>query len=254
MTTIQAILFALAVTVWGNYINSFHFLLWLGVFPVTGGFISGLILGDPLTGLIAGGFIQIAYFGWVTVGGTLPSNQFLAGYFGTALVIMSGADPQTAPALAIPIGLLGVLLHQAQMTINSFFVHQGDKFAETGNFKGISFMQTVAPLLLNALLYGVPAFLLIQYGSGVVETTFQSIPGWLVNGLTIVGSMMPALGIAMLLYYMGKTRFIPYFLIGFFMTKYFELSVNAIAIFGFLIATLYYLSRINRGENVTNGE
>ncbi len=59
-------------------------ILWLGVFPLTGGLISGLILGDPLTGLIAGGFIQITYFGWVTVGGTLPSNQFLAGYFGTA--------------------------------------------------------------------------------------------------------------------------------------------------------------------------
>jgi mannose/fructose/N-acetylgalactosamine-specific phosphotransferase system component IIC len=253
MTTFQAILFAAAVTIWGNFINSPQMILWLGVFPLTGGLISGLILGDPLTGLIAGGFIQITYFGWVTVGGTLPSNQFLAGYFGTALVIMSGASPETAPALAIPIGLLGALLHQTQMTVNSLFVHRGDKYAETGNFKGIVFMQAIAPVLLNILLYGVPAFLLIKFGSGIIETSFQNIPEWLVNGLTYVGAIMPALGIGMLLYNMGKTHIIPFFFIGFLLTKSLGLSTNVIAALGILVALIYYFSRM-RSEGVTQNE
>ena len=252
MSTLQAVLFALVTTIWGNFINAPNVLIFTGVTPLAGGLITGLVLGDPMTGLVAGGFIQVAYLGWVSAGGALPSNMFLAGYFGTALTIMAGADPTTAPAFAIPIGLLGILVHQAQMTINAFFVHQGDKFAEKGNTKGIVLMQTVAPLILNLILYGVPAFLLIQFGSDIVETTFQQIPGWLVDGLSFTGAMMPALGIAMLLYYMGKKYVLPFFFLGFFMVVYLNLGLNAMAIFGILIALVYYLQKTREGA-LNNG-
>jgi mannose/fructose/N-acetylgalactosamine-specific phosphotransferase system component IIC len=244
---LQAILFALAVTLWGNFINSPYFVSFLGMMPLTAGVITGVILGEPETGLIAGGFIQVAYLGWVSAGGALPSNMFLAGYYGVALTILAGADPETAPALAIPVGLLGVFVHQAQMTINAFFVHRADRYAEEGNFRGIQMMNAVAPLVLNLILYGIPSFFLVQLGADVAPDIFESIPPWLVDGLNIVGSLMPALGIAMLLNYMGKKHLMPFFFIGFFMVVYLGLSLNAVAVFGALVAIFYYFSKMREG-------
>ena len=246
MGVMPALLFAICVTIWGTYISAPATIAFAGVVPLTGGLITGLILGGPLNGLIAGGYISMAYLGWVTVGGTLPSNQYLAGYFGTALTIMAAADPATAPALAIPIGLIGTLGHQAQMTVNSLFVHQGDKYAAQGNTKGIFIMQAIAPLALNAVLYGVPAFLLIMYGSGVADL-FQQIPDKLVTGLSYTGAIMPALGIAMLLYYMNKKYLLPYFAIGFFAVKYLNLGLMSMALFGGFIAIIYFTQQVKRG-------
>lgn len=249
---LQAILFALAVTIFGNLINPPHWISWLGLFPLTSGVITGAILGDVQTGLVAGGYIQLAYLGWVSAGGALPSNMFLAGYFGVALTILGKQDPTLAPSLAVPVGLLGVFLHQAQMTINAFFVHRGDKCAAEGDFKGIAFLQTVAPVLLNLVLYGVPAFLLVFYGGNLADQIFSAIPEWLVNGLSLVGSIMPALGIGMLLNYMGKKEYIPFFFIGYFLVVYLSLNLMAIAVFGAFIALFYYY-QATKERKVANG-
>lgn len=249
---LKALLFALAVTIFGNFINPPQWISWLGIFPLTSGVITGAILGDVTTGLIAGGYVQLAYLGWVSAGGALPSNMFLAGYFAVALTILGKQDPTLAPSLAVPVGLLGVGLHQAQMTINALFVHQGDKYAEEGNFRGITMMQIVAPMLLNLVLYGVPAFLLIYFGGNVADQIFGAIPEPLVNGLSLVGVLMPALGIAMLINAMGKKQYVPFFFIGYFLLVYFQLNLMAIAIFGFLIALFYYFQKTTVKE-VTNG-
>ena len=42
----------------------------------------------------------------------MPSNTIVAGIFGTALTIMSGADPKMAVTFAIPFSMLGLLLNQ----------------------------------------------------------------------------------------------------------------------------------------------
>jgi mannose/fructose/N-acetylgalactosamine-specific phosphotransferase system component IIC len=215
--------------------------------PLTAGVITGAILGDLNTGLIAGGYIQLAYLGWVSAGGALPSNMFLAGYYGVALTILAGADPTTAPALAVPVGLLGIFVHQAQMTLNAFFVHQADRYAENGNFRGITLMNAVAPIILNVIIYGIPSFLLVFWGADLASNIFESIPEWLVNGLNLVGALMPALGIGMLLNYMGRTKLMPFFFIGFFMVVYLGLGLNSVAVFGILIALFYYYQRTQEG-------
>ena len=252
MLLLQAILFALAVTLFGNYINSPNWIGFAGFFPLTSGVITGAILGDIQTGLVAGGFVQLAYLGWVSAGGTLPSNMYVAGYFAVAMTILGKQDPSIAPSLAVPVGLLGIFLHQAQMTINAIFVHRGDKAVEKCDFKKITFFQTIAPLILNLVLYGIPAFLLIFYGGSLAEEIFEVIPEWLVNGLSLVGSMMPALGIAMLLNFMGRKEFIPFFFIGYFLVIYLNLNLMAIAIFGIFITIFYYYQTIKEKE-VANG-
>lgn len=54
------------------------------------------------------------------------------------------------------------------------------------------------------LLYGVPAFAMIMFGSSWAQSMLNAVPESIINALEVVGGIMPALGIAMLLNYLGK--------------------------------------------------
>mgnify|MGYP002300253626 FL=1 len=58
------------------------------------------------------------------------------------------------------------------------------------------------------------------------------------TGLTVMGGGLPALGFAMTIFVIGKNKYIPLFIIAFYMVKFFELSVVGAAIFGVCIALL----------------
>lgn len=89
------------------------------VYPLTTGTLVGVFMGDPMTGMLAGANIQLIYLGWISAGGTMPSNTIVAGIFGTAMTILSGADPTMAVTFAIPFSMLGLLQNQVYMTTNA---------------------------------------------------------------------------------------------------------------------------------------
>ncbi|MCJ0574853.1 PTS sugar transporter subunit IIC, partial [Enterococcus cecorum] len=64
------------------------------------------------------------------------------------------------------------------------------------------------------------------------------IPKWIMNGLTVMGGVLPALGFATTIFIIGKKQYIPLFIIGFFAVKYFELPIMGAAIFGTCIALM----------------
>jgi len=55
--------------------------------PLVAGALVGLILGDPAGGARVGAEINLAYVGFIAVGGALPSDIALAGYVGAALAL-----------------------------------------------------------------------------------------------------------------------------------------------------------------------
>ena len=190
------------------------------VYPLTTGTLVGVFMGEPMTGMIAGATIQLIYLGWISAGGTMPSNTIVAGIFGTALTIMSGADPKMAVTFAIPFSMLGLLLNQVYMTVNAAWIHQADKLLEKGNIKGVRIMNYLPSFCMALLLYGVPVFAMIMFGSDWSQSMLNAIPGSIINALEVVGGIMPALGIAMLLNYLGKKTLMPWFFAGFFLTEY----------------------------------
>lgn len=218
------------------------------VYPLTTGILTGLFMGDPMTGMLAGANIQLIYLGWISAGGTMPSNTIVAGIFGTAMVILSGADPSLAVTFAIPFSMLGLLLNQIYMTVNSLWIHQADKYVEKGYLKGIWLMNFVPSFFMAFILYGIPAFLLVTSGEKWGTTLIEMIPESLVSALQVVGGIMPALGIAMLLNYLGKKKLIPYFFAGFFLTQYLGLDIMAIAIFAAIISILIFIGQQQKGE------
>ena len=221
------------------------------VYPLTTGTLVGVFMGDPMTGMLAGANIQLIYLGWISAGGTMPSNTIVAGIFGTAMTILSGADPTMAVTFAIPFSMLGLLQNQVYMTTNAAWIHQADKMLEKGNLRGVRLMNFLPSFCMAFLLYGVPAFAMVMFGSGWAESLINAVPENVISALQVVGGIMPALGIAMLLNYLGKKTLIPWFFGGFFLTVYSGLGLTAVSIFSAIIALILYL---NQGKSAEQTE
>lgn len=217
-------------------------------YPLTTGLLVGLFMGNPMLGMVSGATIQLVYLGWINTGGVMPSNTMVAGIFGTALTILSGASPKLAVTFAVPFSLIGLLMVEIYQSVNSFWVHRADAELTKGNVKAIRFLNYVPSLVVAIIVYGIPAFCLVFFGQGWAQGMLNMIPKSLTTALEVVGALMPALGIAMLLNYLGKKSLIPYFFIGFFLTAYLKLQIMAIAIFAGLLAYLLY---INQKSDVT---
>lgn len=236
---IQGVLIGLIATLGDGWVC--HPITWPMMYPILSGWAVGLILGNPLAGAAAGAYINLAYLGFVSAGGSMPGNMMIAGVYGTALTLLAGADPELAPTLAVPLGLFGIAVWNLQMTINAAWVHRADRYAEEGNWKGVMLMNFVPPQIVVFLLNGAPAILLMLAGPEFFQSLLGQIPQGIVDALGVVGGLMPALGIAMLLNYLGKPKLMPIFFIGFFASLYLDLNIMALAIFGGLIGLFVYL-------------
>ena len=156
------------------------------VYPLTTGTLVGVFMGDPMTGMLAGANIQLIYLGWISAGGTMPSNTIVAGIFGTAMTILSGADPTMAVTFAIPFSMLGLLQNQVYMTTNAAWIHQADKMLEKGNLRGVRLMNFLPSFCMAFLLYGVPAFAMVMFGSGWAESLINAVPENVISALQVV--------------------------------------------------------------------
>ncbi|AIS09964.1 PTS system, sorbose-specific IID component [Lactobacillus sp. wkB8] len=215
-------------------------------YPLTTGLLVGIFMGNPMLGMLSGATIQLVYLGWINTGGVMPSNTMVAGIFGTALTILSGANPKLAVTFAVPFSLIGLLMVEIYQSVNSFWVHRADAELAKGNVKAIRFLNYVPSFIVSLIVYGIPAFCLVYFGKGWAQSMLRMIPKSLTTALEVVGAIMPALGIAMLLNYLGKKSLVPYFFIGFFLTAYLKLEIMAIAIFAGLLAYLLYINEKSR--------
>lgn len=100
-------------------------------------YICGVILGDVTAGVLCGVAVQAIFIGQITPGGAVPSDLNLAAYIGIPLAIVAGGSAEMAVALAIPVGALGVALHNFTMTFNAIWPHRADKCAVAGDARGI---------------------------------------------------------------------------------------------------------------------
>lgn len=237
MNFISAVLVAIIATCSTWWFSHTITRTWL--YPLWSGFLVGIAMGKPIDGMMIGAAINLPYVGFITAGGSMPGNPMFAGPVGTALAIASGLDTATATTVGVILGSVSILTWNAYMTINALWVHMADKYAAQGNLKMVRFLNYVPSFFVSLLFNGVPAFFVVLYGS-VFGEWLQNFPIAIVNAFEVVGALMPALGIAMLLNYIGKKKVLPFFFAGFFMTIYFQLDTMAIAIIAAIIGIVIY--------------
>ncbi|PXZ05861.1 PTS mannose/fructose/sorbose/N-acetylgalactosamine transporter subunit IIC [Gilliamella apicola] len=213
-----------------------HLITRTWMYPIVSGFLVALALGEPIEGMKAAAYINLAYLGWMTVGGTMPGNLPVASVFGTAMTILSKANPSTAVVFALPFSLLGILSWQVSMSINAIWVNKAEAFLNRGNITGMRMMNYVPSFFVALILNGFPAFILVYFGAEYMQDFLKHIPNHLVSAFEVVGGIMPALGIAMLVSFLGKKHLMPYFFLGFFVVAYLKIDIMGLAIFAAIAA------------------
>ena len=220
--------------------------------PIVAGFLTGLVMGDPVTGTIIGATINLIYLGHLNVGGSMPSDMAVAGYIGTALAIATNVSTEVALAIAVPLGLLGTIWWVGKMTINSFFVHWADSYAAKGDEKGVMLMNWLPSAVMMLVFKVIVALVILMAGVPLMERFLNVVQGTnILHALEVVGGLLPALGIGLNLRAILKSETMPFLLIGFLLVAYFQISIVGVAMFGLVFALIYM--QMNQKEDASYG-
>ncbi|WP_273398780.1 PTS mannose/fructose/sorbose/N-acetylgalactosamine transporter subunit IIC [Traorella massiliensis] len=247
MSIIQAILVGLVYYCGSSF--------WLnGYLTITRPFVAatlvGVIMGDPTKGAIIGANIQMIYMGWMSVGGSQPTDACLAGTLATAFAIGSGLDTNVALAMAAPLGLIGSIVWIGRNTMNVFVLHLADKIAAKGKWKQLTIVNTFVPQIILLCITFVPVSLAAYFGVSAVSGIINYISDNVLGILSNIGGVLPAVGIALNMKVIMKKSLVPYFFFGFFLSAYFNLSLVGIAAVFIGVAALYMFNQEANREGI----
>lgn len=237
------------------------FLGWFGVYdslntklgtfePVIAGFITGLIMGDVKIGLAVGGTLQLMMMGVHNYGGSTIPDYMCACIISVAFAIVNDEGVEFAIALAIPIGVLLMQLDVLARFLNTFILHRAEKYCENYEFRKVEICNLLG-IIPWGLSRGLPIFLALFFGSGLVEAILDIAPEWLMNGFSVAGSIIPALGIAILLRYLPIKNYYGYLIIGFVLSSFLGLPVIGAALVGAALALIQYTNLGNQQDEVS---
>lgn len=192
--------------------------------PLVGGLVCGLILGDITTGILVGCAMQVVYIALVTPGGTVSADVRAVSYIGIPLAMAAlssyGLDAATSEGTALAtsfgtmVGTLGTVLFYGTATINLVWQHIGWKAVEKRQYKKLYLVDMGLPWISHLICSFIPTVIMCKLGADVVEMIKTALPmdGLAMKTLFTVGSLLPCVGIAILLKQIVKkmTDFIPF--------------------------------------------
>lgn len=241
---LQAVLVAIISTISGWWFSHLITRTWL--YPIWNGFLVALVMGEPIEGMKIAAAINLPLVGFVTAGGSMPSNAQFAGSVGTALAIAAykangSMTVEQCVAISTIVGGFGTFVWTAYMTINANWVHLADKYLAEGNIGMVRVMNYVPSCIVSIVLNGIPGYCAVVYGEAF-GNVLANFPAWIQFALTFAGGILPALGIAMLLNYLAKPKLMPYFFAGFALSAFFGLTSMEIVVVGVIVAAIVYLA------------
>ncbi len=192
--------------------------------PLVGGLVCGLILGDITTGILVGCAMQVVYIALVTPGGTVSADVRAVSYIGIPLAMAAlssyGLDAATSEGTALAtsfgtmVGTLGTVLFYGTATINLVWQHMGWRAVEKRQYKKLYLIDIGLPWISHLICSFIPTVIMCKLGADVVEMIKTALPmdGLAMKTLFTVGSLLPCVGIAILLKQIVKkaTDFIPF--------------------------------------------
>ena len=216
--------------------------------PLVAGTLVGCILGAPAEGAIMGATIQLIYLGWMSVGGSQPSDPALAGTLATALAIASQRDTGVALTLSVPLGMLGTFVWVGRNTFNVVISHMADKPTREANTRGIWRVNVLYPQPVLLLMTVLPVALAAYFGPEFVQSALDFLGTRVLGILTLIGGVLPAVGIALNLKVIMKKSVAPYFFMGFFLVSYLGMTMMGVAAFAIAAAALYLFNDMQKAE------
>ncbi len=224
--------------------------------PVVLGPIIGLILGDVQIGIIVGAMVELSLIGAAPLAGAQPPNVIIAGMSAVFFAIsITNLEPEAAVALSLPFAALMQAFVTLMYNLFSVFTAKADKAVEETNFNKITILN-LTTLFIVFISYFILSALIASMGEQA-QIFVNIIPTWILNGLTIAGGMMPAMGLAILLSIMFKKEYAPFLIIGFVLSAFFGVSIIALTLIAISIAMYDMLinKKIDKNKGgISNGK
>ncbi len=223
--------------------------------PLIGGMLCGIVLNDLQTGLQVGVTLQLAYMGVFAVGGAGSMDVASISYPCAAIAIASHLDAGTAVALSASVSTLASHTTNIARAVNVPFNKMYEKAVKAGDEKGMILAYNVYPQLVFFAVRFIPAFLLCYFGTPLVDSLLAALPAKLMYALGKLAKIIASVGMGMLLKYLvtGPWSF-AFFVLGFALFSYSKLNFLNIAIWGVVLAYLYYRSGAPKTPAAVNDE
>lgn len=206
-------------------------------------FFVGLILGDIPTALAFGAISELAFMGFgVSAGGTIPPNPLGPGIVGTIMAITlknQGVTPESALALSFPFAVLFQFVTTGLYTFSAGFTNPAKEAVREGKWSKFKLYanSTLICFVIAGFIIGFIASMSLPALTAFVEW----LPEWLINGFSVAGGLIPAIGFSMILSVMLEKDLMPYILVGYICAAYLELPTMGIALVGAFFAMIKYL-------------
>ncbi len=176
--------------------------------------ILGALLGHPKEGIMLAAQLELVFLGNVSLGGVMPTDFTLGAIFGAAFSLLLGKDLATAITLALPLAALGTLLYSGMKIVVTSLVPKFENLIRQKNIKGFKKLWILQFIVFH-LCYFLLGFICILAGTDAVKTFVEMIPDWIQSSMTVASTMLPALGMALLMKSLWTKEICPYYFLGF---------------------------------------
>lgn len=212
--------------------------------PLVAGLLCGIVFGDVTAGVLCGVAVQAVFIANLSTGGATNSEITYASYGGIGLALATTKDPAIAVTLSVLVGqTLGLIFYNTRMALYSFFNSKAQATAEANDGRGITKWHLIYPQICTFFVRAIPVFLVVFFGRGVVDALLNSVPEIVTHIISVLGGVLPALGIGMLMNIVIKEKAqLIFFLAGFVLLSFAGLSMVAIVFLAALVAYLVFLS------------
>lgn len=220
--------------------------------PLVAGLLVGLAFGDVNAGVLCGLAVQAVFIANLSTGGATNSEITYAAYGGIGLALATTKEPAVAVTLSVLLGqTFGLIFYNTRMALYSFWNSKAQHAAENNNTRGIVLNHLFYPQITTFLLRAVPVFLAIFYGAGLVDWLLTHVPEVITRIISVLGGVLPALGIAMLMNIVIKSKIqLVFFFAGFILLAFAGLSMIALVFISALISYLYFIASNKPSQTV----
>ncbi|WP_125702201.1 PTS mannose/fructose/sorbose/N-acetylgalactosamine transporter subunit IIC [Lacticaseibacillus daqingensis] len=204
--------------------------------PIVVAPLAGLLLGDLQTGLQVGASLEAIFMGVVNVGVTPSAEPAIAAGLATVFTIQMDGKLGAIIPLVWPLAIIGLqIINMIFSFVCGPFASKFLNYAKNDDQKRFVHLH-FGLWVLHYVLYALLPFFAVLLGSSVVKQAINAIPHVIMNGLTVAGNLMPAVGMAMLLQMLWRNDLAIWYFLGIVLMAYFKLPMIAIAVIGAIVA------------------
>lgn len=229
--------------------------------PLIASLFVGLILGDVKGCIEIAIPMQVIYIALVTPGGTVAADLRAVSYIGIPLAyataVNQGLDLGGSEAYGLAgsigalVGTVGTVQFYGTAMMNLVWQHIGWAQLDKKNFGILTAVETWMPLISHFLISFLPIMLIDKIGIDAVNNFKTALPmdSWYMKSLFTIGSLLPAVGIGILLNsVVTKPTDLIFFVFGFTIAKSMGLTLIAATTVGLVIAFFSYQMKMNALE------